>query len=193
MLTEGFLYFNLHLREVNILSNLNKKKEEVALLKEKFESAQSAVITDYCGLNVAEMTKLRAKLREAGVEYKVVKNTLLILAADEVGIEGVESVFKGPTAIAYGIEDQVAPAKILSEFAKEYKKLEVKAGILDGKIISKEQVDDLANLPSREVLLTQVAGLLQGPLVGLANVLQGPIRKMGYALEEIRKVKELEA
>ena len=175
------------------MSNLNKKKEEVALLKEKFESAQSAVITDYCGLNVAEMTKLRAKLREAGVEYKVVKNTLLILAADEVGIEGVESVFKGPTAIAYGIEDQVAPAKILSEFAKEYKKLEVKAGILDGKIISKEQVDDLANLPSREVLLTQVAGLLQGPLVGLANVLQGPIRKMGYALEEIRKVKELEA
>lgn len=175
------------------MSNLNKKKEEVAILKEKFESAKSAVITDYCGLNVAEVTELRAKLREAGIEYKVIKNTLLTLAANEAGIKDAEEVFKGPTAIAYGVDDQVAPAKIIAEFAKDHKKLEVKAGILEGRIISSAQVDALANLPSREVLLTQLAGLFQGPMTGLVNVLQGPIRKMGYALEEVRKAKELEA
>ncbi|SMB84290.1 LSU ribosomal protein L10P [Desulfonispora thiosulfatigenes DSM 11270] len=175
------------------MSNLNKKKQEVAILREKFEGAKSAVITDYCGLNVAEVTELRANLRNAGVEFKVVKNTLLTIAANEAGIEGTEEYFKGPTAIAYGVTDAVAPAQIISKFAKDHKNLEVKAGILEGKVISQAQVDALANLPSREVLLTQFAGLLQAPIVGLVNVLQGPIRKMGYALEEVRKAKELEA
>jgi large subunit ribosomal protein L10 len=175
------------------LGSLETKKQVVAEITKKFTDAKSVVITDYRGLNVAEVTELRSKLREAGVDYKVVKNTLLKIAAKEAGIEGAEEYFQGPTAVAFGLEDAVAPAQILSKFAKDHKNLEIKAGILEGNVIGLDQVKALADLPSREILLGQVASVFQAPIAGLVNVLQGPIRKLGYALEEVRKLKEAQA
>lgn len=175
------------------MGSLETKKQVVAEMKEKFVNAKSVVITDYRGLDVAEVTELRKRLREAGVEYKVVKNTLLKIAAQEAGIEGVDDFFKGPTAVAFGVEDAVTPAQVIYKFAKDHDDLEIKAGVLEGQLIGFDQVKALADLPSREVLLGQVASAFQAPIAGLVNVLQGPIRKLGYALEEVRKLKEAQA
>jgi large subunit ribosomal protein L10 len=171
------------------MANLEVKSQVIAEVKGKLSASKGVVLTDYRGLTVGEVTKLRSQLREAGIEYKVVKNTFVKRAADEIGLQGLDPFLEGPTAVAYGINDPVSPAKILSEFAKTYKALEIKAGILEGKVIGVEGVKALAELPPREVLLAQVLAAMQSPLVGMVNVLQGPIRKMGYALEEVRKLK----
>jgi large subunit ribosomal protein L10 len=171
------------------MANLEVKSQAIAEVKGKLSASKGVVLTDYRGLTVGEVTKLRSQLREAGIEYKVVKNTFVKRAADEIGLQGLDPFLEGPTAVAYGINDPVSPAKILSEFAKTYKALEIKAGILEGKVIGVEGVKALAELPPREVLLAQVLAAMQSPLVGMVNVLQGPIRKMGYALEEVRKLK----
>lgn len=170
-----------------------KKEETVRELTQKLESAVGAVVTDYRGLNVAEVTVLRAKLREAGVDYKVVKNTLARLAAKNAGLEDLYTYLEGPTAIAFSNQDPVAPAKILSDFAKDHKALEIKGGLLEGKVISLDQVKALADLPSREELLAQILRAMQGPMYGFANVLQGTIRNLVYVLEAVRKQKEAEA
>ena len=175
------------------MGSLETKKQIVAEMTEKFSGSQSVIITDYRGLNVAEVTELRKKLREAGVEFKVVKNTLLKIAAKNAGIEGVDEYFQGPTAVAFGLNDAVAPAQVLSKFAKDHKNLEIKGGVLEGKVIGLAEIKALADLPSREVLLAQVASVFQAPIAGLVNVLQGTIRKLGYALEEVRKLKEAQA
>ena len=172
------------------MGNLDIKKAQVADLKDKFTQARTVVVTDYRGLNVAEVTQLRTKLREAGVEYKVAKNTLLKRAIEDAGLESIDDLLQGPTAVAFSYEDLVAPAQVLAKFAKEHDKLEIKGGLLEGKVISLAEVKALAELPPREVLLAQVASALQSPLVGMVNVLQGPLRKAVYALEEIRKQKE---
>ncbi|HWJ03077.1 MAG TPA: 50S ribosomal protein L10 [Verrucomicrobiae bacterium] len=171
------------------MANVEVKSQVVAEVKEKFSQAKGVVLTDYRGLTVAQVTKLRSQLREAGVEYKVIKNTLVKRAAHEIGVTGLDAYLEGPTAVAFGV-DPVAPAKVLTEFAKANKDLEIKAGMVEGKVIGLDGIKALAELPSREVLLAQVLGALQSPLVGMANVLQGPIRKLGYALEEVRKLKE---
>ncbi|MBZ4688696.1 MAG: ribosomal protein [Clostridiales bacterium] len=176
---------------------MNKARQEkervVQEIKSKLQNSNAAVLTDYRGLNVAEVTELRKQLREAGVEYKVLKNTLVKIAAKEVGLEDLFQYLEGPTAIAFSEEDPVAPAKILSNFAKEHKNLEIKAGLLEGNVVSIEQVKELADLPSREELIAKVLGGLQGPISGLVNVLQGPIRNLVYVLEAIRKEKEAQA
>lgn len=166
-----------------------EKEAAVSELQEKFSKSQSVILADYRGLNVAEVTELRKKLREAGVEYKVVKNTLTSRAAKAANIEGLDQFLSGPTALAFGFNDVVAPAKILADFAKDHKKLELKGGVLEGKIIDLAAVKELASLPSREALLGQVAGLLQAPMRGLVTVLSGPLRNAVYALEAIRKQK----
>lgn len=167
-----------------------EKEAIVAEIKEKLAGAKSAVVADYRGLTVAEVTELRKKLREAGVEYKVYKNTLVRLAAKETGLEGIIEYLTGPNAIAFGMQDPVTPAKILSQFAKDHKNLEIKAGILEGKILDFDGIKALAELPSKEVLVAKLLGTLQAPIVGLLNVLNGPSRKLVYALEAIRKQKE---
>ncbi|NMA68291.1 MAG: 50S ribosomal protein L10 [Desulfitobacterium sp.] len=172
--------------------NLEQKKQVVAEIKEKLQNSSGVVLADYRGLTVAQVTELRAQLREAGVEYRVLKNNLVRRAAEEVGIEGLDEFLVGPTAVAFS-EDPVAPAKILADFAKNNKKFTLKAGIVEGKVVDEAGVKALAALPSREVLLAQVLRGMQAPLAGMANVLQGPIRKMGYALEEVRKLKEAQA
>ena len=177
-------------KEVPNLPNFEEKSLVIAEIKAKLESSSAVVLADYRGLTVAQVTELRSQMRKAGVDYRVLKNTLIRRAANEVGIEGLDPYLEGPTAVAFSA-DPVAPAKVLAEFAKtsKVKTFAVKAGVVEGKVVGPEGVKALADLPSREVLLAQVLRGMQAPLVGMANVLQGPIRKMGYALEEVRKLK----
>ena len=167
------------------------KAAVVEEMKEKLQSAQGAVFVGFSGLSVADVTKLRRKFREGGVEYKVVKNTLTRIAADERGFNDLDAVLEGPTAIAYSAEDTVAPAKILKDFIKETKTeaLTVKAGIADGQVIDAAAVEALASLPSREELLAKLVGSMQAPISGLVNVLQGNIRNMVYVLDAVRAKK----
>lgn len=168
---------------------LEQKKEVVKELKDKLNGSKATILTDYRGLDVAEITELRRQLREAGVEYKVVKNTLTRIAAKDAGYDFLEDYLVGPTAIAFS-EDPVAPAKVLSNFAKEHKDLELKAGMLDGKLLDKDAIKQLADLPSREVLLARVLAGMQAPISGLVNVLNGPLRGLVYALQAIKDKKE---
>ena len=167
-----------------------EKAAKVAEIKELLSSAKSVVLVDYCGLTVAEDTKLRRSMREANVKYTVVKNTLLRIAAKDAGIEGMDEFLEKNTAIAVAPEDPVAVAKIIVDFAKEHKALEVKAGVLDGKIISSDEIKALAELPSKDVLLAKMLGSMMSPVSGLANVLQGTIRNFVYVLDAVRKEKE---
>ena len=159
-------------------NNLELKKATVAQIKEKLTTAQSVVLVDYRGLNVAEVTELRKQFRAAGVEYAVLKNSLVGIAAKEVGIEGLDSILEGPTALAFGMTDAVAPAKIIAEFAKKNDKLKVKAGILDGAILDVAGVEKLSAIPSREVLIAKVMGSMMSA-----------VSKVVYVLEAIRKQK----
>ncbi|WP_371376771.1 50S ribosomal protein L10 [Sporomusa aerivorans] len=169
-----------------------EKIQTVADIKEKLSTTKGAVLTNYRGLTVAQDTKLRRKLREAGVEYKVFKNTMTRIAAKEAGIEGLDPYLEGPTAIAISYTDPVAPAKVISEFVKENKlqALEVKAGLVEGKVIDANGVKALSNLPPREVLISQVLAGFQAPIAGFVNVLSGTMRNLVYALEAVRKQKE---
>ncbi|MGE5559369.1 MAG: 50S ribosomal protein L10 [Bacillota bacterium] len=165
------------------------KEAQIKAIQEKLKKSKCVVFVDYRGLNVKEDTDLRQKLRRAGVEYQVVKNTLAGIAARQAGIDGVDPLLAGPTSLAFGYQDPVLPAKMLSEYARESKKLQFKGGLLDGKLITLEQLKTLASLPSKEVLLSTLVGRLQAPIYGLVNVLQGPVRKLVYALEAVRKQK----
>lgn len=151
-------------------SAIELKKQIVAEIADKFRASKSTVVVDYRGLNVAEITELRKRLREAGVEFKVYKNTLTRRALAEVGLEGLNDVFTGPNAIAFSNEDVVAPAKILSEFAKEHEALEIKAGVIEGNIATIEEIKALAKLPSREGLLSMLLSVLQAPIRNFALV-----------------------
>lgn len=169
------------------------RAEKVAVVNEladKLQRGQSVVLTDYRGLNVKSMTELRAKLREVGVEYKVVKNTLTLRAAQQIELEGLDELLVGPTAIAIGYDDPVSAAKVLTEFAKSNNALEVKGGVLEGRVIGVDEINALADLPSREELLAQVLRGMQSPIAGFAAVLQGTINKLVYVLEAVRKEKE---
>lgn len=172
--------------------SISRQEKEAAVqeLLEKLGQAKGAVLTDYRGISVIKMTDLRRQLRQSGIELKVVKNTLAKRAASELGISGLDQYLEGPTAIAFSLTDPVAPAKSISEFIRTNKILEVKAGLVEGKVISAAGVQALADLPPREVLIAQVVGGIAAPLSGFLNVLQGPIRKLGYALEAVRKQKE---
>ena len=169
-----------------------QKQAMVADLKDIFVNAKGVVFTAYTGITVAQDTKLRRKFREAGVEYRVIKNTMAMIAAKETEKEGLLLTFEGATAMAFSKEDAVAPAKVLADFAKEEKleALQVKAGLVEGAVIDAAGVKALADLPPREVLVAQVPAGMQSPIVGFVNVLQGTIRNLVYALEAVRKQKE---
>lgn len=170
-----------------------EKAGKVAELKDLLTSYKGVVLVDYCGLTVAEDTELRSKMREAGVKYMVAKNTFIRIAAQEAGIEGLDAYLEHNTAVAFSAEDPVAPAKILNDFSKDHKALEIKAGILDGKVIGLDEVKAVAELPSREELLAKLVGSMQAPISGLVNVLQGTIRNFVYTLEAVRQKKEQES
>ena len=170
-----------------------EKAGKVAELKDLLTSSKGVVLVDYCGLTVAEDTELRSKMREAGVKYMVAKNTFIRIAAQEAGIEGLDAYLEHNTAVAFSAEDPVAPAKILNDFSKDHKALEIKAGVLDGKVIGLDEVKAVAELPSREELLAKLVGSMQAPISGLVNVLQGTIRNFVYTLEAARQKKEQES
>ncbi|RCX20831.1 LSU ribosomal protein L10P [Anaerobacterium chartisolvens] len=168
---------------------LEQKKEVVSGLSKKIKEAKAMVFADYRGLTVEQDTELRNALRKAGVEYKVVKNTLTRFAAKENGLEGLEPFLKGPTAMAVSNTDPVAPAKVLAEYVKKYEKLELKVGVVEGKIIDEKGINALAELPSREVLIAKVLGGFNAPISGLVNVLNGNIRGLVVALNAIAEQK----
>ncbi|OMP67957.1 50S ribosomal protein L10 [Domibacillus epiphyticus] len=149
-------------------SIIEKKQALVGEIADKLKNSPSTVIVDYRGLSVAQVTELRKQLRDAGVEFKVYKNTMTRRAAEQAGITGLEEFLTGPNAIAFGSEDVVAPAKILNEFAKKNEALEIKAGVLEGNFVSVEEVKALAELPSREGLLSMVLSVLQAPIRNFA-------------------------
>ena len=132
---------------------IEAKKQQVDVIAEQLKNSVSTVIVDYRGLTVAEVTDLRAQLREAGVEYKVYKNTLVRRAAEKAGIEGLDEFLTGPTAIATTTDDVVAPAKVISGFAKEHEALEIKTGVMEGNVISAEEVKTVGSLPSHTMVL----------------------------------------
>lgn len=169
---------------------LSEKKELVEDLHRCFQKAAILILTDNKGLNVESVNELRRKLRDAGVEYRVVKNTLLWRAAEGTDVAVVTDDFIGPTAIAIGYDDPVEPAKVLAEFAKANEKLEIKAGVMNGDRLAVDNIVALSKLPSREVLLSQFLSVLNGVPTSFVRVLNGVPQKLVYALNAIRDQKD---
>lgn len=164
---------------------LQQKKQEVEELAAKLKASAAGVLVDYKGINVANDTKLRKELREAGVAYSVVKNTLLGFAAKQVGYDALESVLEGTTAIAISETDQIVAAKILTKYAEDSKgKFVVKAGFVDGGVISAEKVAELGKLPNRDGLLSMLCSALQGNIRGLAVAINAIAEKSGEPVVE---------
>jgi len=170
--------------------NLNRKKEITADIHERFSKSKIVIVTDYKGLDVMTMNDLRRKLRDVGVEYKVVKNTLLIRASDDTDAALIRDHFKGPSAIALAFDDPVSPAKVLTEFAKAHEKLEIKAGVMNGKVLELEAIKALSKLPSREVLLAQVLSTMNAVPTSFVRALSDLPRKLLNALNAIKEQKE---
>ncbi|HYT12793.1 MAG TPA: 50S ribosomal protein L10 [Candidatus Nitrosopolaris sp.] len=161
-----------------------QKVEQVDVLTEKLKKAKVAVLTDYRGLTVSQMQELRGKLRTGNVEYRVVKNTLARRAADAAGYKALESELKGPIAIAFGYEDLSLPPRLINEFVRTTRlKLEVMGGLVEGRVFNREQIRQLADLPSREVLLAQLLGTLQSPVGQLVGIMQTPLQQLLGVLE----------
>ncbi|MBI9086402.1 MAG: 50S ribosomal protein L10 [Desulfobacterales bacterium] len=169
---------------------LTDKQQIVEELSKKLASSKVVIVTDYKGLDVAAMNNLRRKLRDAQVEFKVVKNTLLVRASENTDAALIAGSFKGPSAIALSYDDPVAPAKVLTDFAKENKKLEIKIGVMDGRVIDAAGIVTLSSLPSREVLLGQVLAAMNGVSTGLVRTLNAIPAKLLYALQAIKEQKE---
>jgi large subunit ribosomal protein L10 len=167
-----------------------EKISEVEALNKIFKDSLSIVLNDYTGLNVEKLTELRAKCRENGVVFRVVKNTLAIRSIKDTPAEELESYFEGPTALAISTESENLSAKILADFAKENERPQFKAAIVDGNILDAAAVAQLAKLPSKEVLLSQLMAGIQGPGNGLVNVLQGTLRNLMNVLDAIRTKQE---
>ena len=165
------------------------KTGKVKFLEAKFAGAKAAVLSDYCGLNVQEISDLRGMLRKADVELHVVKNTLARRAVESTHLKPLAEYVKGPTAIALTIDDAVGMAKVLADYARKEPKLDIRAGIVEGRVLTAEQIVQVAELPSREVLLAQMLGAMQNPLFGLVGVLHGVLRQLLYALVAIKEAK----
>ncbi len=156
---------------------LEIKKKIVEEITDKLQKSTSAIIVDYRGLRVDEVTELRRKFREAGVDYKVYKNTLARRAAENAGMQELVEELIGPNALAFSYDDPVAPAKIASDFAKSHKKLELKVGFVEGSFYDEEKLKEIANIPSREELLAKLLGSLQAPISNFAYLVQAMIDK----------------
>ena len=156
-----------------------QKAEQVDLLTEKLKRAKVAVLTDYRGLTVGQIQDLRGKLRTGDVEYRVVKNTLARRAAEAAGVPALQKELEGPVAIAFGYDDLATPAKLINEWVRTSRlKLDVKGGLVEGRVFSPDQVKQLADLPSREVLLAQLLGTLQSPVGQLVAIMQTPHQQL---------------
>lgn len=156
-----------------------KKAEQVELIAEKMKAAASIVVVNSRGLTVEQDTNLRRSLRESDVEFKVIKNSILTRAAEKAGLEDLKELFVGPSAVAFSNEDVIAPAKVISDFAKDAEALEIKGGSVDGKFTSVEEINALAKLPNKEGMLSM-----------LLSVLQAPVRNIAYAVKAVAEKDE---
>lgn len=159
------------------------KAKTIDELTEQLASAKLIVLTDYRGLRVADLQELRANLRKSGGEIRVAKNTLTRIAAEQAGIEGLESYLEGPLALGIANDDIVGFTKSLSDFARTSRILTIRAGVLDKSVIGAEQVESIATLPSKEQLQAKLLGLLQSPMARTLSVLNGPSRSVAYVLQ----------
>ena len=175
--------------------NRDLKEQAVAEIKDRFQRAGSVVLVDYRGINVADVTTLRKQFRDAGVEYVVLKNTLVKRALAELNIEGMDNLLEGPSAFAFGYADPVAPAKVVTEFISKTKNehLEIKGGLVDGKPLNVAGVKALAELPPKEVLIAKIMGSMNAPITNFVGVLSATLRSLVYALDAVRKQKDGEA
>ena len=158
-------------------ANLDAKKALVEEIKEKIKKAKSLTFVDYRGLTVEEDTKMRAAFRNAGADYKVYKNRLVLRALEECGITGLDHVLEGTSAVAFGYADEVAPNKIIVDTINDTQKMQIKGGVLNGQVIDVNMVKTLASIPSKEVLLAKLLFLLQSPVRGLAVALNAIAEK----------------
>lgn len=156
------------------------KAQQIEELAEQMQRAELTVLTDYRGLSVAALQDLRGRLRPVDAEFRVAKNTLTRIAAERVGIEGLETHLEGPTAIMFAYGDVVAPAKAMSDFARTSRILQVKAGVLNNQVLSQDDVEAISSLPPREELLGRLVGMLASPMTRTVGVLSGPSRSVAY-------------
>ncbi|MDD5594312.1 MAG: 50S ribosomal protein L10 [Candidatus Margulisbacteria bacterium] len=166
-----------------------EKSKVVDELKEKIARSSVVVISDYLGFTVKDITDLRKKLRAEDSELRVVKNTLIERAVAGTDLDELKGHLKGATAVLLGYKDAVSPLKVLVKFLKDAEKGAIRVGVVDNKVFSQSDLTAMSKLPSREVLLAKVVGGLQSPIYGFVNVLQGPIRKLVYALEAVKNKK----
>lgn len=164
-----------------------EKQKQAEELKSLFSGAKGIVFVEFRGLKVADDTKLRKLCRESQVSYKVIKNTLALRAAREMGMSGLESVFQGPTAVAVSKDDPVVPAKTIHSFASDHSAIKVKGGIVEGSVVSADRVLYLATLPGKKELLAKMAGALRSPISGLVTVVNAPLAGVARALEGLRQ------
>jgi large subunit ribosomal protein L10 len=169
---------------------LDAKQQIAEDLHNRFAKSAIIVLTDYKGLDVGAMNDLRRKLREADIEYQVVKNTLLVRAAEDTGVAAIKDHFKGPSAVALSYDDPVAPAKVLTQFAKDNDKLEIKVGVMNGKVLDVQAIKALATLPSREVLLAQFLSALNAVPTSFVRVIAEIPRSLLNVLSAIKDQKE---
>jgi large subunit ribosomal protein L10 len=169
------------------------KVAAVARLKEELAAGGPAIVSDYRGLSVAELTAIRRNLREQGIRYRVVKNRLARIAAHEAGRDGLMPLLDGPTGLALGGADEIALARAFLDAVRPYRTLVVRGGVIGNKSFDGPAVSRLAALPPREVLLAQLAGGFASPLAGLASVLSAPLRNLGYALQQLAAQKAEQA
>lgn len=169
---------------------LEEKKQITEELHERFARSKIVILTDYKGLNVTDLNALRRKLREAGIEYRVAKNSLLARASENTEVVLMKDQFKGPSAVAMSFEDPVAPAKVLVDFAKENKKFEVKFGVLNGKVLDAKAIEALSALPSREVLLSKLLSVFNAVPTSFVRVISGVPRNFLNVLNAIKEQKE---
>ena len=170
--------------------NLDEKKKIVENLHDRFSRSKVVIVTDYKGLDVTAINDLRRKLRGEELEFKVVKNSLLIRASEKTDVELINETFKGPSAVALSYSDPVAPAKVLTKFAKEHDSLEIKAGVMDGKVLSVDDIVALSKLPSREELLGQVLSAMNGVATGFVRVLNAMPQNLLNVLTALKEQKE---
>jgi len=166
-------------------AKLQSNKETVKVIAAELKNSHGTVLVDYRGINVSQDTELRVALRNAGVKYSVVKNTMTMFAVKELGLSELEKSLIGPTAIATSTADPVAPARVMSEFAKKINSLEIKAGVIGDTVIDVAGVMALAELPSKEVLIAKMLGMMVAPISGLVNVLNANIRGLAVALQAV--------
>jgi large subunit ribosomal protein L10 len=170
--------------------NLEEKKRITQDLNERFSKAAVVIVTDYKGLDVAAMNDLRRRLRKEEIEFQVVKNSLLVRASQETDVALIKETFTGPSAVTLGYSDPIAPAKVLSEFAKDHEVFEIKVGVMDGKILDLNEIKALSALPSREVLLSSFVSVLNNVPTGFVRTLAEIPRRLLNALQAIKDQKE---